>query len=112
MLPSPVRMTGALSLVAVGLTIAASALGHAAAAVAPSPQSAAPVVDVVRLEGVVGPATARYVIRGLRQAIRGGAQALVVVVDTPGGLLKSPDDTPKALLNPSSPRAAYLVPAA
>src|SRR5260370_11311947 len=110
MLPSPVRMTGALSLVAVGLTIAASALGHAAAAVAPSPQSAAPVVDVVRLEGVVGPATARYVIRGLRQAVRGGAQALVVVVDTPGGLLKSADDITKAMLNSSLPVVAYVYP--
>ncbi len=110
MLPSPVHLAGALSLVAVAVTIAGAALGHAAAAVAPSPQSAAPVVDVVRLEGVVGPATARYVIRGLRQAIRGGAQALVVVVDTPGGLLKSADDITKAMLNSSLPVVAYVYP--
>src|SRR5260370_4671966 len=110
MLPSPVHLAGALSLVAVAVTIAGAALGHAAAAVAPSPPSAAPVVEIVRLEGVVGPATARYVIRGLRQAMRDGAQALVVVVDTPGGLLKSAGDITKAMLNSSLPVVAYAYP--
>mgnify|MGYP001366577839 CR=1 FL=1 len=113
MSPSHIHLADALSLIAAAATIvciAWAAPGGAATAAAPPPRSAAPVVDVVRLDGVVGPATARYVIRGLGQAIRGDAQALVVVIDTPGGLLKSMGDITKAMLNSSMPVVVYVYP--
>lgn len=67
-------------------------------------------VELVRLDGVVGPAMARYVLRALGQAERDNAQALVVEIDTPGGLLKSMEDISKAMLNSPVPTVAYVYP--
>jgi membrane-bound serine protease (ClpP class) len=53
---------------------------------------------------------ARYVIRAVDQAQRTGAQALVLEMDTPGGLMKSMDDISKALLNSSVPSIVYVYP--
>ncbi len=67
-------------------------------------------MDVVKLNGIVGPATARYVLRGLRQAEADGAEALVIELDTPGGLLKSMEDIAKGLLNSRVPTVVYVWP--
>lgn len=80
---------------------------HVAASAA---SGAAPVVDVVRVDGIIGPATARYVLRGLERARRDGAQALVVELDTPGGLMKSMDDITRAMLNSEVPTVVYVSP--
>jgi membrane-bound serine protease (ClpP class) len=71
---------------------------------------AAPLVDVVQVDGIIGPATARYTLRGLAQAVRDGAQALLVEIDTPGGLMKSMDDVTKAMLNSPVPVVVYVYP--
>jgi len=71
---------------------------------------ATPVVTVARIDGIIGPATARYVIRSLDQAVREHAQLLVIEMDTPGGLMKSMDDIAKALLNSSVPSVVYVYP--
>ena len=81
----------------------------AAAGTAPVPGGAA-FVDIVRLDGIVAPATARYIIRALRQAEQTGAQALVIEVDTPGGLLKSMEDITKAMINAKVPTVVYVWP--
>lgn len=73
-------------------------------------QQNGPVVDVVRLDGVVGPATARYVLRGLAEAQRVHAQALLIEIDTPGGLMKSMEDIAKALLASRVPTIVYVYP--
>lgn len=70
----------------------------------------APVVNVVRLDGVIGPAMARYILRALDRTVGENAQALVIEIDTPGGLLKSMDDIAKALLRAPVPTVAYVYP--
>ncbi len=70
----------------------------------------ASVVELARLDGAVGPGTARYVLRALAQAQRDDAQALVVEIDTPGGLLKSMEDISKAMLNSPVPTVVYVYP--
>jgi len=90
--------------------VGALALLVMAILVAPSTAKAAALVDVVRLNGVIGPATARYVIRGLNQAEREHAQALIIEMDTPGGLLKSMEDITKAMLNSPVPTVVYVYP--
>ncbi|HLW60822.1 MAG TPA: nodulation protein NfeD [bacterium] len=87
---------------------AASAAPGAGSPSASSAQSS--VVDVVHLVGVVSPSTARYVIRGIREAEQSGAQALLIEVDTPGGLLKSMDDMTRAMLNANVPTVVYVYP--
>ena len=76
----------------------------------PPAPPAEPIVDVVHLDGVVAPATARYVIRGIREAEQTGAQALLIEMDTPGGLLKSMDDMTRAMLNTDVPTVVYVYP--
>lgn len=70
----------------------------------------APVVNVARLDGVVGPAEARYIARVLDQSARQHAQAVVIEMDTPGGLMKSMDDIAKALLSSPVPTVVYVYP--
>ncbi|MBV8299857.1 MAG: nodulation protein NfeD [Candidatus Eremiobacteraeota bacterium] len=72
--------------------------------------SAARAVDLVRLDGVVGPASARHVLRALDEAARDGSQALVLVLDTPGGLMKSMDEITRAMLNSPVPVVVYVYP--
>jgi membrane-bound serine protease (ClpP class) len=93
-------LIGALSLLAVVVTPALAAPAD----------SSARAVDLVRLDGIVGPASARHVLRALDQAARDGSQALVVVLDTPGGLMKSMDEITKAMLNSPVPVVVYVYP--
>jgi membrane-bound serine protease (ClpP class) len=69
-----------------------------------------PLVPVIRIDGVIGPAAARYVRRALDEAIRDRAEALIIEIDTPGGLMKSMDDITKAELNAPVATVAYVSP--
>jgi len=89
------------------LGTASAVLGGASAGTS---AQATPTVDIVRLNGVVAPATARYIIRGIREAERSGAVLLLIEMDTPGGLLKSMEDITKAMLNTDLPTVVYVYP--
>lgn len=69
-----------------------------------------PVVNVVRLNGIVGPAMAHYVVRALDQSVHDNAQALIMELDTPGGLMQSMDEITKALLNSQVSTVVYVYP--
>lgn len=84
------------------LLVLGSGLGLAA------PQG--PVVYRIRVEGVISPASAMYISRGIREAHAAAAVALVVELDTPGGLLKSTDDITKAILASPVPVIVYVAP--
>lgn len=81
------------------------------AGVAPSPAAAdRPVVYVIRVDGIISPASATYVLRGIDAAHRAGAAALVVEMNTPGGLLRSTDEIMTAFLNAPLPVIVYVAP--
>ncbi len=67
-------------------------------------------VWVVSLDGAVGPASADLVIRAIRDAGNENAEALVIRMDTPGGLDKSMRDLVKAILAAELPVITYVSP--
>ena len=75
-----------------------------------APDNGRPPVYVVPLKGAVGPATAHVVMHGIAQARQGGAQLVVIEMDTPGGLDLSMRDIIQAILASPVPVASYVSP--
>ena len=71
--------------------------------------AAAPVV-VLPLTGAIGPASAAYVVHGLEEARKQGAQLVVLQMDTPGGLDASMRQIIQAILASPVPVAGYVAP--
>src|SRR5262245_50837831 len=67
-------------------------------------------VWVVELDGAITPATARYFTRSLDDAQEANAAALIVQLDTPGGLDEAMRDMIKAILASRVPVVVYVAP--
>lgn len=69
----------------------------------------APVL-LLNLDGVVGPASADYVVKGLRKAAERKAPLVILRMDTPGGLDTSMRTIIRAILASPIPVASYVSP--
>ncbi len=67
-------------------------------------------VRVVALEGALGPAKADFIIRQLHQAEDEGIAALILRIDTPGGLDASMRELTKAILGAEIPVVSFVAP--
>src|SRR3990172_6614660 len=77
----------------------------------PDTRAASPTIDVLQAKGTVNPVLADYVRRGIEQAERDGAIALIVQLDTPGGLDTSMRDIVQDIVAARVPVVVYVSPA-
>ena len=68
------------------------------------------VVDVVVVSEVITPPIGEYLVKSIRQATESGAEAIVIQLDTPGGLDLSMRDIIKECLNAAVPVVVYVSP--
>ena len=95
-------MTRASSPLALALPLAALLLGVAPAR--------AQHVNVIVIDGVISAATADFVEKAIGQSEEDGAVALLIALDTPGGVLDPTKDIVQALLNADVPTIVYVSP--
>jgi membrane-bound serine protease (ClpP class) len=102
------RHLGAL-LVACGVVLAATQASRAARGAAPSP-AGAPRVLAVRLTGMVSPVMDDILGQAIARAKAGGYRALIVELDTPGGLEHSMRDMVQRELASPVPVIVWVTP--
>jgi membrane-bound serine protease (ClpP class) len=99
-----------LRLVAASLLLGAAPTGWLAAR-ADQPLANRPLVDKLVLDDTIQPVSADELSRALAQANADGAHALLIVLDTPGGLLDSTRQMAGAILGSKVPVIMYVAPA-
>jgi membrane-bound serine protease (ClpP class) len=85
-----------------------TALASASASLAAPAQ--APLVRHLKIEGVVSPIMAEFLVEGIERAEKDGAALVVVSLDTPGGLDPSMREIIKKILASKVPVAVYVSP--
>ena len=105
------------SLLGCGVAVAMAAAAPDAAAPAPAAAPAAAgssapagTATVLEINGPIGPATSRYVVRGIDSARERGSRLVVLELDTPGGLDSAMRDIIRAILASPVPVASYVTP--
>lgn len=67
-------------------------------------------IVVIEINGMINPATLDYIRTGLEEAENTSAEALIILLDTPGGLLNSTKEIVKLMLNSPVPVVVYVSP--
>jgi membrane-bound serine protease (ClpP class) len=67
-------------------------------------------VVIVSIDGSINPASADYLIGAIELAEEEGAAAVLIELDTPGGLVSATQDIIQAMLNSSVPTIVYVTP--
>ncbi len=88
----------------------ASARPEATAKSEPPAKPVPPQVDVLTLSGAIEPITAQVVIQSIERAERAKREALVIRLDTPGGLDTAMRDIIKRILISEVPVVVYVAP--
>lgn len=85
----------AISLAALALFAGSAGAGH---------------INVITIDGSINPASSDYLQGAIRQSESDGAEALLIELDTPGGLLSSTKDIIQAMLNAEVPVIVFVSP--
>jgi membrane-bound serine protease (ClpP class) len=76
-----------------------------------SASASRPLIDLITVDGVINPASADFITDSIARAEHDRAAALIIELDTPGGLLTSARTIVKAILNSPVPVIVYVAPA-
>ena len=68
----------------------------------------APQIDILSVEGSIVPAVASYIDRGIDEAESHQAAAVIIELDTPGGLLSTTEDIVDSILDSRVPVVVYV----
>ena len=69
-----------------------------------------PLFRIISLEGVITSPSAKYVADSIEEAQKEGAEGLIILLDTPGGLDTAMRDIAKSILNAPLPVIVYVYP--
>jgi membrane-bound serine protease (ClpP class) len=69
-----------------------------------------PVYNVITVEGVITSPTAKYIANSIEAAQKDGAEGLIILLDTPGGLDTAMRDIAKSILNAPLPVIVFVSP--
>ncbi|HEY2989299.1 MAG TPA: nodulation protein NfeD [Candidatus Binatia bacterium] len=72
--------------------------------------SSEPVVHFISIDGTINPAVDDFIREGIARARLDGAKALIIQLDTPGGLLESTRSIVKEMLGSPVPVIVYVAP--
>jgi len=72
-------------------------------------QEKAPVYTI-EVDGIINPATAKFIVDSIDEATQQGAQCLIIQLDTPGGLMESMRMIVKKELSSTIPIIVYVAP--
>jgi len=75
-----------------------------------SKEEATPHVDLISIDGSINPAVDDFIREAIARAKSNGARALIVQMDTPGGLLNSTRTIVKEMLGAQVPVMVYVAP--
>lgn len=90
-------------LILIGLLLAVSVAARA--------QTESPRIDVLTVKGTINPVLTDYIERGIEQAEETGASAVIIQMDTPGGLDTAMRDIIQIVINARVPVVVYVSPA-
>ena len=90
-------------LILIGLLLAVSIIARA--------QTESPRIDVLTVKGTINPVLTDYIERGIEQAEETGASAVIIQMDTPGGLDTAMRDIIQSIINARVPVVVYVSPA-
>lgn len=90
-------------LILIGLLLAVSFVARA--------QTGSSRIDVLTVKGTINPVLTDYISRGIEQAEETGASAVIIQMDTPGGLDTAMRDIIQSIINARVPVVVYVSPA-
>ena len=67
-------------------------------------------VYTIEVDGIINPATAKFIVDSIDQATQQGSQCLIIQLDTPGGLMESMRLIVKKMLASTIPIIVYVAP--
>jgi membrane-bound serine protease (ClpP class) len=79
-------------------------------AFSPLALAAAPRVNLATISGTINPASAAYLVEAVARSERDGADALLIELDTEGGLVSATKEIIQAILNAKLPVIVYVAP--